>query len=91
MNNNKLIKAFNLSCVKLTDKYSVNALEKEIDYLLSLDTDKLLCGFRETAGVDVKGAIRYDGWENSLIGGHTMGHLPLLGFRFSLSIQGTIP
>ena len=74
MNDNKLIKAFNLSCVKLTDKYSVNALEKEIDYLLSLDTDKLLCGFRETAGVDVKWAIRYDGWENSLIGGHTMGH-----------------
>ena len=60
--------------VLLRDPYCVNALLKELDYLLSLDPDKLLAGFRETAGLDMKGKVRYGGWENLLIGGHTMGH-----------------
>ncbi|MCR5323901.1 MAG: glycoside hydrolase family 127 protein [Lachnospiraceae bacterium] len=60
--------------VELKDGYCVNALNKEISYLLSFDADRLLTGFRETAGLDTKGAKRYGGWENMLIGGHTMGH-----------------
>ncbi len=60
--------------VRMEDEYCENAFELEVDYLLSLDTDRLLAGFRETAGLDTKGAKRYDGWENSLIGGHTLGH-----------------
>lgn len=66
--------AYNLEQVDVTDTYLTNAESKDIDYLLSLDVDRLLAGFRETAGVDMKGKARYAGWENMLIGGHTMGH-----------------
>ena len=66
--------AFSLENVTLTDAYFLNALEKDVAYLVSFDTDKLLAGFRETAGIDMHGATRYSGWETSLIGGHTIGH-----------------
>ncbi|MGN0505734.1 MAG: glycoside hydrolase family 127 protein [Lachnospiraceae bacterium] len=68
------LEEFSLSAVTLTDDYLVNAYAKEAAYLTSFDTDRLLAGFRDTAGLDSKGAIRYAGWENSLIGGHTLGH-----------------
>lgn len=67
-------KAFSLSKVILKDSYLVNAFEKEVLYLTAFDTDKLLAGFRETAGVDMRSTERYSGWENMLIGGHTLGH-----------------
>lgn len=66
--------AYNLNQVDVTDAYLTNAEDKDIEYLLSLDADRLLAGFRETAGVDMKGKRRYAGWESSLIGGHTLGH-----------------
>lgn len=56
------------------DPYCVNALEKDVTYLTAFDCDRLLAGFRETAGLDTKGAKRYEGWESTLIGGHTIGH-----------------
>jgi len=65
---------FELEQVLITDDYYSNAHQKEVDYLLEFDTDRLLAGFRETAGLDMKGSKRYEGWENSLIGGHTIGH-----------------
>lgn len=67
-------KDFSLGEVTLLDEYCVNAFEKEVEYLLSFDADRLLAGFRDTAGVDMKGKTRYPGWETSLIGGHTLGH-----------------
>jgi len=67
-------KAFSLRHVTMKDAYLVNAFEKEVLYLTAFDTDKLLAGFRETAGVDMRGAVRYEGWESMLIGGHTLGH-----------------
>ncbi len=67
-------RAFSLGKVMLKDEYLLNAFEKEIVYLKALDTDKLLAGFRETAGVNMRGAERYGGWESMLIGGHTLGH-----------------
>ncbi len=67
-------KAFSLREVKMSDAYMENAFAKEVAYLTAFDTDKLLAGFRETAGVDMRGAVRYAGWENMLIGGHTLGH-----------------
>lgn len=67
-------KAFSLRKVALKDAYLLNAFEKEVLYLTSFDTDKLLAGFRETAGLDMQGVERYPGWENMLIGGHTLGH-----------------
>ena len=72
--------------VKVTDKYFDEALHIDIKNMLSLDQDRLLAGFRETAcliaGDDeettnafMKNKERYDGeWENKLIGGHTLGH-----------------
>ena len=65
---------FSMNQVENTDSYCINALEKDLAYLLAFDTDKLLAGFRETAGLDTKGASRYEGWESTLIGGHTIGH-----------------
>ena len=67
-------KAFSLRKVTMKDSYLINAFEKEVLYLTAFDTDKLLAGFRETAGVDMRGAERYPGWESMLIGGHTLGH-----------------
>lgn len=67
-------KAFSLRKVALQDAYLRNAFEKEILYLTAFDTGRLLAGFRETAGVDMQGKERYEGWENTLIGGHTLGH-----------------
>ncbi len=68
------MESFSLSQVQVLDDYCVNGLEKELMYLTSFETDKWLAGFRETAGLDTKGAVRYGGWEDSLIGGHSLGH-----------------
>lgn len=64
---------FRLSQVKLTDPYYLNALTKDIDYLMSLEPDRLIAGFFETAGLSAK-AQKYGGWEDSEIRGHTLGH-----------------
>ena len=64
---------YKLSDVLVKDSYCQNAYEKDLAYLKSFDTDRLLAGFYETAGLTVK-KMRYGGWENMLIGGHTMGH-----------------
>lgn len=66
--------SFSLDEVIITDGYMDNALQLVVDYLLEFNVDKLLAGFRETAGIDMKGQTRYGGWENSLIGGHSVGH-----------------
>jgi DUF1680 family protein len=77
---------FDKKDVEITDIYFDEALELDAANLLKLDSDRLLAGFRETAGyiagmneTDVKafmkGKERYPGqWENGLIGGHTLGH-----------------
>lgn len=77
---------FEHESVEVTDAYYDNALELDVDNLLALDPDRLLAGFRETAAYAagmtaeqrktyMKGKTRYGGgWENSLIGGHTLGH-----------------
>lgn len=73
-NTNMRVTEFSMQQVLNTDPYCVNALNKDVDYLISFDTDKLLAGFRETAGLDTHNATRYEGWESTLIGGHTLGH-----------------
>lgn len=70
----RIIRPFAMEEVVNDNVYCTNALNKEIKYLLAFDTDRLLAGFRENARLDTKGKARYDGWENMLIGGHTMGH-----------------
>ena len=59
--------------VLMLDPYCLNAFEKETEYLKKIDIERLLSGFYENAGI-APGKIRYGGWEDSLIGGHTMGH-----------------
>ena len=69
-----VIRGFAFDEVKITEPVLVNAQEKEQEYLLSLDPDRLMAGFRETAGLP-KRADRYPGgWENSELSGHTLGH-----------------
>lgn len=77
---------FDSGKVTVTDEYYQNALDLDVQNLLKLDADRLLAGFRETAGYasgmsekDIKTYMknkeRYEGgWENALIGGHTLGH-----------------
>ncbi|MGN0747438.1 MAG: glycoside hydrolase family 127 protein [Aristaeellaceae bacterium] len=65
-------RAFGLHQVEVTDDYCRNALQKDVDYLLSLDTERLLAGYRENAGLPA--APRYAGWERHLLAGHTLGH-----------------
>ncbi len=79
------IRNFPNEAVTVTDSYYQNSYDREVDYLLSLDVDRLLAGFRETAAYAagygdaeraafMKQKTRYDGWENTNIGGHTGGH-----------------
>ena len=62
-----------LNKVSVQDPYYVNAFEKEIEYLKSLDADRLLAGFRQVKGLKAKAEV-YGGWENTEIKGHTLGH-----------------
>lgn len=68
------IKQFEMSDVKVTDDYYLAAQTSDIEFLKNFDNDRLLSGFRATAGLDTKGAATYNGWENSLLGGHCVGH-----------------
>ena len=63
-----------LSETVVSDAYAANALEKEVEYLLSFDYNKLLYNFRDNANLDKQNATRYGGWESSLIAGHSVGH-----------------
>ncbi len=64
---------FPLGAVEVTDAFCKNALKKEVEYLLSLQTGRLLAGFYENAGLPTP-FLRYGGWESGLMGGHTLGH-----------------
>lgn len=65
---------FDLDEVNVTNEYYDNISQKDIDFLKTFDADRLLSRFRETAGISTKGVGPYNGWENSYIGGHTLGH-----------------
>ncbi|SFI30998.1 hypothetical protein SAMN04487830_14019 [Pseudobutyrivibrio sp. OR37] len=83
---NKTLKPISLAACKVTDSYYDEAFHLQVKNMLALDPDRLLAGFRETAGIIVgmdekgrktfmNGKERYTGgWENGLIGGHTLGH-----------------
>jgi uncharacterized protein len=65
--------------VTLADSYLLNASRKNIDYLLTFDTDRLLVEFRKTAGLDTRGKANYGGWEagygqGTRFTGHFVGH-----------------
>ncbi|MEN6424765.1 MAG: beta-L-arabinofuranosidase domain-containing protein [Phycisphaerales bacterium] len=66
-------RAFLLQDVRLLDGPFKQAMERDRQYLLSLEPDRLLHMFRVTAGLPAPGRA-YGGWEGSELRGHTMGH-----------------
>lgn len=69
-----VIRSFSLNKVELCEPVLENAFRKEQQYLRSIETDRLLAGFRETAGLPRKAERYPGGWENAEIAGHTLGH-----------------
>ena len=65
---------FELDKVQILDNYYLSAQKSDIAFLKKMDTARLLAGFRTTAGIDTKGVRPYGGWEDSLLGGHSVGH-----------------
>ncbi|TQJ30725.1 beta-L-arabinofuranosidase domain-containing protein [Microbacterium sp. SLBN-146] len=79
----KPIEDTGLEDVELVDDYLVNAQQKEIEYLQSLDPERYLHWFRVTANTYKPGTFpisttSYPGWENGSVTwnfrGHSFGH-----------------
>ena len=81
------MKEFGPLQIKILDDYYSGISQKMVDFLNTFNPDKLIFNFRVTAGLPNKktgilyAGIRglgaespYGGWENTRIGGHTMGH-----------------
>ena len=64
---------FDPSAIRLLDGPFKAAQQRDADYLLSLEPDRLLSRFRSECGLAPK-AAGYGGWENSGVSGHTLGH-----------------
>jgi uncharacterized protein len=68
-----LARPFALGEVRLLDSPFKRAMERNADYLLSIEPDRLLHNTRLYAGFAPKGDL-YGGWESAGIAGHTLGH-----------------
>lgn len=66
-------KPFQMHEVILTKGPFKHAEEKEAAYLLELEPDRLLSGFRSEAGLTPR-APKYEGWESLGVAGHCLGH-----------------
>jgi DUF1680 family protein len=64
---------FDLRDVQLLESPFRRAQAANAAYLLRLEPDRLLHGFRKNAGLTPKAAI-YGGWESQGVAGHTLGH-----------------
>lgn len=73
MGNVLKLKSMPYDRIQIKDEVLFRAGELEMKYLLSLEADRLIAGFIETAGLQPK-AQRYEGWETTEIQGHTLGH-----------------
>ena len=67
------LKSFPLSSVRLLESPFLQAQQADMDYILTLDPDRLLAPFLIDAGIDPK-ASRYPNWENTGLDGHIGGH-----------------
>ncbi len=65
--------AFSIKDVRLLDSPFKKAMERDADYLLSLDPDRFLHRHRVNAGLEPKAEI-YGGWEELGVSGFTLGH-----------------
>ncbi|MDR0544710.1 MAG: glycoside hydrolase family 127 protein [Odoribacteraceae bacterium] len=68
------LKYFDLRDVRLLDSPFKNAMEKNAEWMLELEPDRLLSNFRLNAGLKPK-APPYGSWESSGLAGHTAGHV----------------
>ncbi|MDJ1483380.1 glycoside hydrolase family 127 protein [Cytophagaceae bacterium YF14B1] len=64
---------FPLQDVKLLDSPFLKAEQTDLNYILSLDPDRLLAPFLREAGITPK-ASSYTNWENTGLDGHVGGH-----------------
>ena len=64
---------FDLSDVRLLGGPFETAHRATEKYLLTVDTNRLLAGFRINSGLPSKGEI-YGGWETGGLAGHSLGH-----------------
>ncbi len=62
-----------LGDVRLLPSRFREAVERNLAYVLSLEADRLLHGFRKGAGLEPRAPV-YGGWESDTIAGHTLGH-----------------
>ena len=67
------VEAFPGSSVELLPSPFLDAQNKNSEYLLSVEPDRLLARIRQNAGLEPK-AKRYEGWEGQTIAGHSLGH-----------------
>jgi DUF1680 family protein len=67
------VEPFGLHQVELLQSPFKAAMERNANYLLSLDADRLLHNTRKYAGLQPKAPL-YGGWESRGIAGHTLGH-----------------
>ncbi|MCH5272587.1 MAG: glycoside hydrolase family 127 protein [Lachnospiraceae bacterium] len=65
---------FALNAVEVTEPYLDGVFRKEQEYLRSIDCDRLLAGFRKTAGFKKEADPYPGGWEDGEMAGHTLGH-----------------
>ncbi|MBX2913994.1 MAG: glycoside hydrolase family 127 protein [Cyclobacteriaceae bacterium] len=65
--------ALPLGDITLLDGPFKNAMQRDVEYLLQLEPDRLLHRFHLFAGLKPKGEI-YTGWESETLSGHTLGH-----------------
>ncbi|HUA67702.1 MAG TPA: beta-L-arabinofuranosidase domain-containing protein [Candidatus Saccharimonadales bacterium] len=70
---NLSVQQFQPKDAQLLDGPFKAAMDRDEKYLLGLDPDRLLSGFRSEAGLKPK-APKYGGWESSGLAGHTLGH-----------------
>lgn len=69
----KPVEQFDLQDVELLEGPFRQAMRSNSQWLLSLDTDRLLSWYRKEAGLEPKGKV-YGGWESQGIAGHSLGH-----------------
>jgi len=64
---------FDLKDVTLLESPFKQAMQADVNYLLTIEPDRLLSAFRTHSGLKAKGKM-YEGWESSGLAGHTLGH-----------------
>lgn len=68
-----MITVFDLDSINIIDKRWKESIEKNALFIDEMDTERVLSGFRRTCKI-ITEAKPYEGWENSLIAGHAIGH-----------------